>query len=37
MAVGGWAVKLGPARDTLIDVNAFGDPVPSARFMGGRE
>lgn len=23
-------------RDTLINVNALGDPVPSARFMGGR-
>lgn len=28
---------LDPARDTLVNVNAFGDPVPSARFMGGRE
>ncbi len=37
MAVGGRAVTLDPARDTLINVNAFGDPVPSARFMGGRE
>jgi len=37
MAVGGNAVELDPARDTLINVNAFGDPVPSARFMGGRE
>jgi sugar (pentulose or hexulose) kinase len=37
MAVGGREVALDPARDTLINVNAFGDPVPSARFMGGRE
>ncbi|MCO6188460.1 FGGY-family carbohydrate kinase [Rhizobium sp. L1K21] len=37
MAVGGKDVKLDPARDTLINVNALGDPVPSARFMGGRE
>ena len=37
MAIGGRRVALDPARDTLINVNAFGDPVPSARFMGGRE
>ena len=37
MAVGGEEKALDPARDTLINVNAFGDPVPSARFMGGRE
>lgn len=37
MAVGGRPVELDPARDTLINVNAFGEPVPSARFMGGRE
>ncbi|TPW30254.1 FGGY-family carbohydrate kinase [Pararhizobium mangrovi] len=37
MAVGGKAVSLDPSRDTLINVNAFGNPVPSARFMGGRE
>lgn len=37
MAVGGRTVKLDPARDTLVNVNALGDPVPSARFMGGRE
>ncbi|SIN99493.1 FGGY-family carbohydrate kinase [Vannielia litorea] len=28
---------LDPARDTLVNVSAFGQPVPSARFMGGRE
>lgn len=37
MAVGGRAVPLDPARDALVNVNAFGAPVPSARFMGGRE
>jgi sugar (pentulose or hexulose) kinase len=37
MAVGGRAGRLDPARDTLINVSAFGDPIPSARFMGGRE
>jgi len=37
MAVGGRTVDLDPARDTLVNVNALGDPVPSARFMGGRE
>ncbi len=37
MAIGGKDVELDPARDTLINVNALGDPVPSARFMGGRE
>lgn len=37
MAIGSDVAELDPARDTLINVNAFGDPVPSARFMGGRE
>lgn len=37
MAVGPKPVPLDPRRDTLINVNALGDPVPSARFMGGRE
>jgi sugar (pentulose or hexulose) kinase len=37
MAVGGKPVSLDPARDTLVNVNAFGAAVPSARFMGGRE
>ncbi|WP_299479425.1 FGGY-family carbohydrate kinase [uncultured Roseibium sp.] len=37
LAVGGDDVVPDPHRDTLINVNAFGDPVPSARFMGGRE
>ncbi|CDX51038.1 Carbohydrate kinase, FGGY-like protein [Mesorhizobium plurifarium] len=37
MAVGGRKVELDATRDTLVNVNALGDPVPSARFMGGRE
>lgn len=37
MSMGGDSPSLDPARDTLINVNALGDPVPSARFMGGRE
>ena len=37
MAVGGRPVTLDPALDTLVNVNALGDAVPSARFMGGRE
>lgn len=37
MAMGGRAVHLDSARDTLINVNALGHSVPSARFMGGRE
>ena len=36
MAIGGSPVPLDPARDTLINVDAFGNAVPSARFMGGR-
>lgn len=35
-SVGGKQVALDETRDTLMNVNAFGDPVPSARFMGGR-
>jgi len=35
-SVGGKRVPLSEERDTLVNVNAFGDPVPSARFMGGR-
>jgi sugar (pentulose or hexulose) kinase len=37
MAVGGRPVTLDPALDTLVNVDAFGGAVPSARFMGGRE
>jgi len=29
--------KLDPARDTLVNVDAYGKPVACARFMGGRE
>ncbi len=36
MSVGGSAEALDPARDSLINVDANGAPVPSARFMGGR-
>jgi len=28
---------LDPERDSLANIDAFGRPVPSARFMGGRE
>jgi sugar (pentulose or hexulose) kinase len=34
---GGGAVRLDPARDVLVNVDVEGHPVPSARFMGGRE
>lgn len=37
MSVGGSYAKLDEKRDTLINVNAKGNQVPSARFMGGRE
>ncbi len=37
MALGGRAVTLDAARDVLVNVNALGQPVPTARFMGGRE
>ncbi|MEH6836361.1 MULTISPECIES: FGGY-family carbohydrate kinase [Falsihalocynthiibacter] len=37
MSVGGGSFANDPSRDTLINVNALGDMVPSARFMGGRE
>ena len=36
-AVGGSLARLDPARDTLANVDAYRRPVPSARFMGGRE
>lgn len=36
-AVNGSLRQLDPARDTLANINAFGHPVPSARYMGGRE
>lgn len=37
MAIGAQPVPLDPTQDVLINVNALGAPVPSARFMGGRE
>lgn len=37
MALGGRAVELDANRDVLVNVNALGKPVPTARFMGGRE
>ena len=37
MAIGGEPVTLAEASDTLLNVNAFGEAVPSARLMGGRE
>jgi len=37
MAMGGLSRPLSESQDTLTNVNAFGDSVPSARFMGGRE
>lgn len=37
MTIGGKDVHLQAERDTLLNVHALGDPVPSARFMGGRE
>lgn len=37
MAVGGGQPLLDPARDTLVNTGADGRPIPSARFMGGRE
>jgi len=36
-APGGTLTGLDPARDCLANLDAFGRPVPSARFMGGRE
>ena len=33
----GGAAALDPARDTLVNVNAYEQAVSSARFMGGRE
>lgn len=36
-AVGGEITPLDAKRDTLINVDAYGRAVPSARYMGGRE
>lgn len=37
MTIEGRTLTLDPDRDTLVNVDARGQPVPSARFMGGRE
>lgn len=37
MTIGGLTDGLDEARDSLANVDAFGSPVPTARFMGGRE
>lgn len=37
MTVGGDTAGLDEARDSLSNVDAHGRPVPTARFMGGRE
>ncbi len=37
LAVGGKASALDAGRDGLCNVDARGNPVPSSRFMGGRE
>ena len=37
LAPGGSIDRLDPARDCLANVDAFGRPVPSTRFMAGRE
>lgn len=37
MTVGGQQSHLDATRDVLVNVSAQGEPVPSARFMGGRE
>lgn len=37
MAIGGNEITPDPARDVLVNVNALNQPVPSARFIGGRE
>ncbi|MBO0904901.1 FGGY-family carbohydrate kinase, partial [Jiella sonneratiae] len=36
-AIGGTVRELDEMRDTLANVDAFARPVPSARFMAGRE
>lgn len=37
MTVGGATDALDQRRDSLANVDAYGRPVPTARFMGGRE
>jgi sugar (pentulose or hexulose) kinase len=36
-APGGSVAGLDPSRDSLVYLDAFGRPVPAARFMGGKE
>lgn len=36
-APGGSVAGLDPTRDSLVYLDAFGRPVPAARFMGGKE
>ena len=37
LAVGGKPVTLDMLRDTLVNVNAKGQPTPTSRYMAGRE
>jgi L-fuculokinase len=37
MAVGAPVDRLEPGKDMLCNISALGDPVPAAKFMGGRE
>jgi sugar (pentulose or hexulose) kinase len=37
MAAGGSIDRLDPAAGTLANVDVFGDPLPTSRFMGGRD
>lgn len=37
MSMGGKPAELDESKDSLLNVNAHGECVPSARFMGGRE
>jgi sugar (pentulose or hexulose) kinase len=37
MSLDGASVPLDQTRDVLVNVNALGKPVPTARFMAGRE
>ncbi|MGE4610464.1 MAG: FGGY family carbohydrate kinase [Paracoccaceae bacterium] len=37
MTLGASVEGLNPAMDTLVNVDALGSPVPTVRFMGGRD
>lgn len=37
MSIGGTLDRLDPARDMLANVDVRGHPIPTAKFMGGRE